>query len=508
MGGQRLGRLALAATGLAVALMLLTALLGPSAAVVPLPPGHFPLGGHGLFGPARKPSPWLVTGLLAAAVVASVAATWTAWRALGAGWAPSARRLLAGALVAIAALAVVPPVAGADVLSYAAYGHIAARGLDAFTTRPDSLGQDPFARAVENPWRATPSVYGPLAVWEQEAVVRLASGRLRLAVGLLDLVNGVAFAGAGVLLFLLAGDEDRRRRAVLGFALNPILLFVVVAGGHLDALVTLLIVAALALVCRRSLRGAFSAGLVGGAAVLVKLTAGLPLAGWAWFARFPREPLPREPLPRGPRPRGPRPRGRWTTATVLAAGTAITMVAGYAVVGLHALDQARKASSFVSVGTPWRPVRSVLQAIAGHHAASLAISAGSLAVSLWLAFTLSRTLPRADAGDRVVAAAWEGLVPALAWTLAASYVLGWYDAVPWALLALQPLSRYHKILLAHTGILALAYLPGRVVPLPPALNALATVLRSGVSPALLGVLLVLAFRPPAPTQRSRHMAAA
>ena len=79
-------------------------------------------------------------------------------------------------------------------------------------------------------------------------------------------------------------------------------------------------------------------------------------------------------------------------------------------------------------------------------------------------------------------------------------LLAWYDAVPWALAALQPVSRYHRILLAHTGMLALAYLPGRVVALPPGLGGATTVLRSAVSPLVLGVLLIVAFT--GSTQRS------
>ena len=178
------------------------------------------------------------------------------------------------------------------------------------------------------------------------------------------------------------------------------------------------------------------------------------------------------------------------------------VAAGYATVGLHALSQARRASSFVSVGTPWRPVRAALQSLAGHHAASLAVSAGAAAVIIWLAATLARSLPAVDGEDGPAAAARAGLVLALAWTLAAPYVLGWYDAVPWALLALVPASRYDKILLAHTGMLALAYLPGRVVALPPLLAAATTVLRSGVSPAVLGALLITALLPARPARRA------
>jgi hypothetical protein len=482
LAGRRLGTAALAMTGSAVALMAATAVLGPSAAVVPLPGGAFPVGAR------LHPSAWVVSGLLAAGIALSVAATVTGWRALQRGWAPSPRRLLAGAVLAIAVLAAVPPVAGADVLSYAAYGHIAARGLDPFTTRPDFLKGDVFARAVEAPWQATPSVYGPLAVWEQEAIVRLAGGRLRLAVGLLDAVNAAAFAAAGALLLVLAGPgEDRRRHAVLAFALNPVLLFAVVAGGHLDALAALAVVAALV-----GLRRSFLlAGAAGGAAVLVKLTAGLPLAGWAWLARWGRN-------------------GSWRRVAALAAGAVAAVAAGYGTAGWHALGQARRASAFVSVGSPWRPVRSLLELVVNDHIASLAVGAGSIALGLWLVAVLNRALPTptgagqpggVGGGDRpavVAAAARAGLVFALAWTLATPYVLGWYDALAWALLALVPSPRYQRILLAHTATLALAYLPGRVVPLPPVLGGLTTALRSGACPAVLALLVALALLPSRP----------
>jgi hypothetical protein len=470
----------MAATAVALGLVVLTGVLGPSAAVVPLPPGPFPAGA------SLHPSAWLVTFLLAAAVILSVVATATGWVALRRGWAPSPTRLLATGILAAGLLALIPPVGGADVLSYAAYGHIAGRGRDPYAVRPSSL-TDPFARAVEDPWRSTPSVYGPVATAEQALVVRLSGGDLRVAVGLLDLVNAAAFAAAGWLLFLLAGaDDDRRRRAVLAFGCNPVLLFTVVAGAHVDALAVLAVVGALALLRRSPNPGSpwgkerpgppwgreWWAGVVAGAGVLVKLTAGLPVAGWAWLLERSR---------------------RRTQAIALAAGTVAAAAAGYLGTGLHALAQARRASSFVSVGTPWRPIRSVLQAVAGHGVAGFVVAAGSLAVTVLLAVRLLRDLPEVDPADWIGDAARAGLAVALAWTLAAPYVLAWYDAVPWALAALVPTSRYHRILLAHTGMLALAYLPGRVVALPPVLAGATTVLRSAVSPLVLGVLLIAAI---------------
>ena len=453
------------ATAAALGLVALTGVLGPSAAVVPLPPGPFPAGA------SLQPSAWVVTLLLMAAVILSVAATAAGWIALREGWAPSPTRLLAAGIVAAGVLALVPPVGGADVLSYAAYGHIAGQGRDPYAVRPSSL-TDPFARAVEDPWRSTPSVYGPLATAEQALVVQVSGGDLRVAVGLLDVVNAAAFAVAGWLLFLLAGaDEGRRRRAVLAFGCNPVLLFAVVAGAHVDALAVLAVVGSLALLRRSS----WWAGVAAGAGVLVKLTAGLPAVGWAWLLERSRQ------------------RGQ---AVALAGGAVAATAAGYLGTGLHALGQARRASSFVSVGTPWRPVRSVLQAVAGHGVTSFVVGAGSLALTVLLAVRLGRALPDADPADRtdpVAQAARAGLAVALAWTLAAPYVLAWYDVVPWALAALLPASRYHRILLAHTGMLALAYLPGRVVALPPILAGATTVLRSAVSPVVLGVLLIAAL---------------
>src|SRR5207237_3782120 len=139
--------------------------------------------------------------------------------------------------------------------------------------------------------------------------------------------------------------------------------------------------------------------------------AGLPVAGWAWL------------LERS---------GRRRQAIAVVAGVVAASTAGYLGTGLHALAQARRASSFVSVGTPWRPIRSVLQAVAGHGVAGSVVAAGSLAVTVLLAVRLARGLPEVAPGDRVAEAARAGPVVALAWRLAAPYVLDAYVAVPGA----------------------------------------------------------------------------
>ncbi len=45
--------------------------------------------------------------------------------------------------------------------------------------------------------------------------------------------------------------------------------------------------------------------------------------------------------------------------------------------------------------------------------------------------------------------------------LSAPYSLPWYDAVPWVLIPLLAASWLDALLIAHTGVLSLAYIPGR-----------------------------------------------
>ena len=104
----------------------------------------------------------------------------------------------------------------------------------------------------------------------------------------------------------------------------------------------------------------------------------------------------------------------------------------------------------------------------------------------------------------------------LAWLFAWPYVLPWYDAFGWALLALVPLASGGAVealcwlLLARTAALGFGYLPARQadVTLPAGLGWLQPVIRHGVTPAVLAaatvwlVCLMLRPRPPAPAGRS------
>jgi hypothetical protein len=402
----------------------------------------------------------VVTLAFAASLVAAAVALSAALRALQHGWAPSVARLSSAGAGTASLLSVLPPLGSGDALSYAAYGRMVLLGADPWSTAPSALPGDPFADAVTPPWRDAPSVYGPVATGLHALVVRAAGDEVARAVLLLALLHLAAFLAVAGLLDRLAatsGPAARRRSALLWTA-NPLLQLVLVAGAHLDALVVLGVVAALALPGRR----AASAGALAAAAALVKVSGGVAVLALL---------LARRPL-------GP------VVVTASAVSGIGLLAAGPGL--LHALQD---ASSMVSRATPWRPVVSALELVLPDAAARRVMGIGALALAVGLGVALHRTLP----GDRRPALRW-GAVVVVAALLAAPYALPWYDALGWALLAVLPASRADRWLLAHTALLALAHVPGRPVALPEPLASVLPVLASGAVPVLLTLLLLRVLR--------------
>ncbi len=88
------------------------------------------------------------------------------------------------------------------------------------------------------------------------------------------------------------------------------------------------------------------------------------------------------------------------------------------------------------------------------------------------------------------------LAVVLAWLMAWTYVLPWYDSLAWAFLAIlpwlpMPWAALDWLVLARTTVLAFGYLPARGIALPAGLTWTRTVVRSGVTPVLLLTLTVL-----------------
>ena len=567
MTPQAAGRLGLAASAISFALTFAVAVAGPSL-LQPALPGR---GGQPPWSFAGHPSPYLMVALTAAAVACGTAGlALTIW-ASRRGWAVTPAAVLVAGLVAATALALVPPFGSADHLSYAAYGRMVTTGHNPYTTTPAALARlgDPVARAVQD-WRHSPSVYGSLATGLQALASWIGGTSARLTVFVLSLLNLAAFGGTALLLHRLTrGNRARQLRAALLWAANPLLLQILMAGAHVDSQAVVFVIAAAVSFCMIFKR--YGSG--GLDSVPDRSAAG---AGHGHAARTAAAPRLNGPVPSVPDP-GPagipgaagalaRPllggagvgvliglgfavkltmalaglglalacllayrsgRARPVLAVLagLGAGFAVTAGAAIAVWGPSSLDPALNAGSYVSIGSPWRAVRSALHPLTGEGIAEDVVKTAAVLVGIGLFVLLVRAFLRPPApgqdgasglpvvsllpersaeqgGTGPAALAGVGglgwamvLAVAVAWLFAWPYVLPWYDSLGWALLAAAPWSRLDWLLLARTTALAVGYLPARGVALPAGLGWLETVVRTALTPAALLVILVLLVVP-------------
>jgi hypothetical protein len=472
--GARGLRGAVAAGSASIALLVLAAVLGPSAAVPPVgprtpnPPWNLDL----------HPSSAVVTAVLWAAAGLGAAAVAFGLRAVAAGGRPPPRAVAVVALAAVAILIVVPPLGSADHLSYVAYGRIAAEGGDPYAVPPSAWrsGTDPVVSGVRPPWQDTPSVYGPVATGVLTVTAWLAGPSLRLSVWLWQLVVGAAFLAVAYLLDRATrGDPAARARAVVVWTLNPLLLWQLVLGAHVDVLAAALAMGALVAGVRRPLL----AGLLLGAATGTKAPYALIAVGLLWGVRT----LPRPAAGR---------------AVLLGlAGALAVLVPAHLAAGPHVLDQLRAASGFTSIASPWRAIVNLVDLLA-KDALRPVVTPLALVLGLVLGvLVLNRLLRPASAqagaaGERRVPEDVAAVTVALSagWVLTAPYALPWYAAIAWAPLALVPATFLDRALLAQLTVLTVAYVPGLVSGLSPGVETVTLGLRRYVAPLLLAAVVV------------------
>ena len=471
---------------LSAALLLGTALLGPSAAEPPLRDGT---GWRSVLPPWSldlHPSSGLVTTLLAAGyVVGGCAVGLGLWAARREERVPTRAVGVAAALAVLAVL--VPPLGSADHVNYAAYGRIAAAGGDPYVEAPVRWagGSDPVTSAVEDPWTTTPSIYGPVATAVQAVTSLLGGDSLRATVWAWQLVCLAAWLAVGVLL----GRAAPAPRTAWLWTLNPVLAGVLLLGAHVDLLAAALGLGAVLLCARRPL----VAGALLGAAVGVKLTCALlgPAVLWALWRHGRRTGLP------------------WGRPAVLGVlGSALVLLPTWLWAGPHVLDQLLRARRFVSLATPWRPLVDGLTGPLPNDVVRTGVGLLTPLAVVAVAVLLARALPPAGApvpagdGDGVPGpvtdAARAAVVLGAAYVLAAPYSLPWYDALAWAPLALVGAGAVDGLLLLRLTAYALAYVPGRVLGMSEPVRALTLGFRRGIAPwigwAVLLALVVLAVR--------------
>jgi hypothetical protein len=385
---------------------------------------------------------WIAVVLGAAGVMAGLAAV-----ARGARF--PARPLITVALIVTALFAVLPPSGSTDALSYATFGRIEVVGHNPYVMTPNMLKRtgDPIGELAPLIWKRHGSVYGPLATIEETAAAELGGTSGPQIVFWLKLWNAIVFAGVVIGLDrMLRRDPARRIRAHLLWSLNPLLIWGIVASGHLQGMATAAGFFGLAMLRVRRTRGGGAAGPSVLAAVaagaLVGVATDLLLyyiilgAALIWALRR-------------------------SAAAMLAGGVSLgaVVLGPYVALGspsIHALlSRGNKATAYNFYQLFSRPLRHELPP--------------SLEVLVMIACVLLALLLLVRLPDAVpdLPAIQPALAVGAAFLLLWFYALPWYDAMIIPMMALYVASRLDYLVIVQLAAAAFAMMPGGTPYEPP-----------------------------------------
>jgi hypothetical protein len=378
------------------------------------------------------------------------------------GWSPSPRKVFAAAAGAVAVLVNITPVGSADIASYAAYGRIAALGQNPYVATPINLPgnvsgdktthlygmvvHNPYTAIVNPMWRDTPSVYGPIGTWIHLLGALIGGPRPWLTIWALMIMTGIGFLATG---YVLMRTAENPVRASLMWVANPLLIVVLVLGGHLDVFLALTTIAAIVVSRRgRTAGNDVLTGLLVGVACGIKVNAvyaalaiAIPLIHDRDWKRLAR------------------------TMSVAAVTTAALYYFSW---GFGALKPLSQASRMVISPNIWRVVQWSAFHLgartakpydpAGLHVQAMVTTVIGfawpplmLAIAWYLYNRLSPDVP-------TVVAATCALT--FGWVIAESWSLPWYSAIAWVTLALLPRNSLTRWLTLATAVLALLHFNG------------------------------------------------
>ena len=451
------GWLAAAAIAASVLVMIVLSAAGPSVSV----PAVSRAGGlpwwHALHLTATfvTVSLWAAMALGCAGVIGGLVA-------VARGARPPVRPVLAAAFLAVTVLTVLPPAGSTDAISYAASGRTAVIGHSPYLVTPlqlrqagDPVGRQIPSREIPSSWMNAVSVYGPVATAAEWGAAELGGTSLAHITFWLKLEEALAF-GAVILALdrLLRADPEMRLRAHLLWSVNPLLLWEIVAGGHIDGLAVvfgLLGVAALrarapekdgrAELTGAQLAGAGLAGLLIGVAAGTKVEYALLGVAVAWACRRSLRAL-----------------------AAAAAGFAVVVVPAYLAAGTPAIKVLFTRSTGVTWDTMyqlfWRPVL-------GYTQFSVSSSPPHLELVAYLLFAAVAVLALLRFPDRVPGrpAVAPALALSLAWLFVTAFQRPWYDAMAISLLALYSASWLDWVVLIR--LLAGATIYAQAIQSPP-----------------------------------------
>jgi hypothetical protein len=483
--------------GVALGLLLLVGLSAPNAAQPDLAP------------PGWVIAPRLPLELGPAAVTATL---WTAYLLGGLavflglrGRVEALHTWLAPGLIALAAL-LSAPFGSADHVNYLAYGRILVQGGNPWVDAPITWagGLDPVTSRVEAPWTTEPSVYGPFGTLLHGLSAWVGGDSLRQGVWVWQLLVVLSWLAVRALL-RAALDDDLHGRVDVLWTLNPLVIGIGVLGAHIDTVAAALALAAVVVAALRPgwVGAAFAGGLVAlaGSTKFTYAVVGVAVVAAWWVVGH---------------------RSRALARLVGALVGAFVVVAGGLQLwaGPHVYDQLLRSRSAVSLATPWRPLLEWGRDTWGNGTTRALISAAAMLLAVLLAWCLLRisrpaapsvatcppdaetfTLapepnPREGEGSGVedaggvaaeaptfaAVALWVTACLALAYSLAAPYSLPWYDLLVWCALPAVLPGLVDLVALVRLVALAVAYVPGRVLGMTPAVEDLTLGVRRGVIP--------------------------
>jgi hypothetical protein len=369
--------------------------------------------------------------------------------AVARGARPRVRPLLAASFIAVAAFAVLPPAGTTDTQSYAIDGNMVILGHSPYVDTPRQMALLGDKLAVHSPgtWQNSLSDYGPLATAEEWVSAELGGSSMAAITFWLKLWVAVAF-GAVVLLLdrVLRDDPAMRLRAHLLWSLNPLVLWEIVASGHIDGLAVAFGLAGLVTLrfippdSKPTLLRCVAAGLLTGAAAAIKSPFALFTLGALWAVR--RSPV--------------------AIASVIGGWLAV-VVPSYAIAGSAAINVLFKRGNQIT----WDNLYQVFYrpfGIAGGlgsdrtpaHLATVALIL-CVAVALLAFFRLPDLVP----GRPAVTPA---LALSLAWVFFWPFQRPWYDVMIIGLLALYPRSRLDALVLVRLCFGAITYMEAGQIP--------------------------------------------
>jgi hypothetical protein len=456
-----IGWLAAAAIAASTLVMIVISAAGPNVSVPAMRRAGGPPWWHALHLTATfvTVSLWAAMALGCAGVIAGLVA-------VARGARPPVRPVIAAAFLAVVVLTVLPAAGSTDSISYAASGRAAVIGHSPYVMTPLQLERigDPVGRQIPfgeipSSWANAVSVYGPAATAAEWAAAELGGTSLARITFWLKLEEAVAF-GAVILALdrLLRADPEMRLRAHLLWSVNPLLLWELVASGHIDGLAAVFgLLGIVALRARATpgetgkdsaqaeipVGGAVLAGLLIGVAADIKVEYVLFGLAVAWACR--------------------RSLGALAAA---AAGFAVAVIPAYLAAGAPAIKVLVTRSTGVTWDTMyqlfWRPVL-------GYTQFSASSAPPRLELISYLLFAAVALLALLRFPDRVpgLPAVAPALALSLAWLFVTAFQRPWYDVMAISVLALYSASRLDWVVLIRLLAGATVYAQAIQSPVEP-----------------------------------------